>query len=171
MSESIKLNIGSGIICYEGFINIDNVQLYDNQGKEIVDIVLDIEKDKLPFEDDSIDEIRAESILEHLGDGLIFCLNECHRVLKPTGILKGNVPPPFSEGSIRDITHKRQFNKASFSYLAGINPRFPNQPSHPKYANYGVKPWYAIYVTDDIKFALRPRKTTEYNKKFESEIL
>lgn len=162
-----KLNLGSGFITYDDFINIDNTQLF-HQGKEIIDIVMDLEKDDLPFEDNSIEEIRVENLLEHIGDGLIHLLNECHRVLKPTGIMTGNVPPANSEGSIRDITHKRQFNKGSFSYLCGQNIRFPAQPMKPSYANYGVKPWYCIRLTDDIQFTLRPRKTEEYNIEMET---
>lgn len=161
--EVKKLNIGSGRIRYDGFTNIDITQIIDGNGEKMVDIILDIEKEKLPFKDNSIEEIKVENILEHLGNGFIFFLNECHRVLKDTGIMTGNVPPFGTNGAIRDITHKRFFVKDSFDYFTGqslFNPAFPKAP---RYANYGVKPWYAISLDDGINFILRPRKTVEYN--------
>lgn len=166
-----KLNIGSGRIRYPGFINIDCTQIIDGNGKEMVDIIMDIEKEKLPFEDNSIDEIIVENILEHLGNGFIFFLNECHRVLSPDGIMRGNVPPFNTNGAIRDITHKRFFVKESFDYIVGQSLYNPAFPKAPKYADYGVKPWYKIYLDDGIKFVLRPRKTIGYNIEMEKEIL
>jgi SAM-dependent methyltransferase len=162
-----KLNIGSGRIRYAGFINIDCKQIIDGNGNKTVDVIMDIEKDKLPYSDNSIDEIIAESLLEHLGDGFIFFMNECWRVLKPTGNMWGTVPPFGTNGAIRDITHKRFFVKESFTYLTGINLANPMQPLKPKYSDYGVKPWYQIYLDDGIKFILRPRKTADYDKEME----
>ncbi len=167
--DAKKLNIGSGRIRYTDFINIDKTQIIDGNGDKCVDVVLDIEKDKLPYEDNSIDEIICESTLEHLGDGFIFALNEMHRVLKPTGILRGTVPPFNSNGAVRDITHKRFFVKESFAYLTGQQDANPALPSHPRYSDYGVRPWYQIYLDDGIKFILRPRKTVEYNPLMEIE--
>ena len=167
--EVKKLNIGSGRLRYTDFINIDKIQIIDGNGDKCVDVILDIEKDKLPYEDNSIEEIKVENILEHLGDGLIFFLNECHRVLKPTGKMTGNVPPFGTNGAIRDITHKRFWVKDSFNYLTGQSLYNPAFPKAPKYANYNVKPWYEIYLDDGIKFILRTRKTVEYNPLMEKE--
>jgi SAM-dependent methyltransferase len=163
-----KLNIGSGRIRLAGFINIDRVQIIDGNGDKTIDKIIDIEKEKLPYETNSIDEILIDNTLEHLGDGLIFFLNECWRVLKPEGIMYGNVPPANSNGSLRDITHKRQFVPETFDYLCGQNEANPALPSNPRYSDYGVKPWYKIYLDDGIKFTLRPRKTLEYNKEMEN---
>lgn len=168
---SIKLNIGSGRLRFTGFTNIDCTQIIDGNGDKCVDIILNVEKDKLPFEDNSVEEIKVDNILEHLGDGFIFFLNECHRVLKPTGIMTGNVPPFGTNGAIRDITHKRFFLKDSFGYLTGQSLYNPAFPKAPKYADYGVKPWYKVYLDDGINFRLRPRKTIEYDKGMEMETL
>lgn len=169
MKKDLRLNVGSGRIQYSGFINVDCVQIVDGNGKKVVDVIVDIEKEHLPYPDNSVDEIICESTLEHLGDGFIFALNEMHRVLKPMGILRGIVPPFNTNGAIRDITHKRFFVKDSFAYLTGQSLSHPNQPSHPRYSDYGVKPWYQIYLDDGIKFILRPRKTVEYNPLMEKE--
>lgn len=170
-NKELKLNIGSGRMKIDGYVSIDIMQIIDGNGNKTVDIVMDIEKEKLPYADNSVDEIRIDNTLEHLGDGFIFCINECWRVLKPTGLMTGNVPPANSNGALRDITHKRQFVVESFDYLTGQNEANPAIPSHPKYADYGVKPWYKVYLDAGIKFKLRPRKTIEYDIKMEQEIL
>lgn len=180
MKDLLRINVGCGRIRLKGYVGIDITQFIDGNGKECVDIVMDIERNRLPFENDSVDEIVAENILEHIGfskdnpdglEALIFVMNEFHRVLKPTGILRGNVPPFGSNGAIRDITHKRFFVKESFAYLTGQNEAKLDRPGHPKYADYGVLPYYLIYLDDGITFKLRPRKTVEYDKRFEKEDL
>lgn len=176
--ETSKLNIGCGRLRKKGFTGIDRVQFIDGNGDKCVDIVLDIEREALPFPDNSVQHILVENVLEHIGfhidnpkkqEALIFVLNECHRVLNENGILEGNVPPFPSNGAIRDITHKRFFVKESFDYLTGQNPAKLDRPGHPKYADYEVLPWYKVYIDDGISFKLRPRKTKEYFK--EKEIL
>jgi SAM-dependent methyltransferase len=167
--EANKLNIGSGRIRMTGFVNIDKTQIIDGNGDKMVDIILDIEKEPLPFPDNSIEEIAVENILEHLGDGLIPFLNECHRVLKADGVMWGNVPPFGTNGAVRDITHKRFFVKDSFDYFTGKSLANSAMPKAPKYADYGVKPWYKLYLDDGIKFKLRPRKTIEYVEGIEQD--
>ena len=145
-----KLNIGAGYKRIDGFINIDCVQT------GVTDVILDIEKDKLPYEDNSVDEIACYETLEHLED-IIWIMNEMHRVLKPECVLHGKVPGTW-KGAIADPTHKRIFVKESFDYFAGINPNHPSQPSRPRNADYGIKPWNKILVDEGIRFKLTPRK-------------
>lgn len=71
----LKLNLGSGAERLEGFTNVD---LYD----ETADIMADI--CELPFENDSVDEIYALQVIEHVPywkSGMM--LAEMYRVLKP----------------------------------------------------------------------------------------
>ncbi len=161
----MKINIGGGFQRIDGFQNVDKVQCVDNEGKEYTDIICDIEHEKLPFEDNSVDEIACYETLEHLRD-LIPAMNEMWRVLKPDGILKGKVPGTH-EGAFADPTHVRYFVPASFDYFTGVNKYNAWQPARPKMADYGVKPWYKISVDDKIRFTLRPRKTERYNELME----
>jgi hypothetical protein len=172
----MKLHIGSGFVRKEGFINIDIVQCIDDNGIAFTDIVMDIEKESLPFEDNSIEEIAAYEILEHIGfskdnpngqEALIFVMNEMWRVLKPTGFLHGKVPGTH-EGSISDPTHKRVFLDTTFDYFCGINKHNAMRPTRPRNADYGIMPWYKISVDKRIRFTLRPRKTKEYNLEMET---
>lgn len=79
----MKLNLGSGSIHFDGFLNVD----FDPQlAPDVIAAV-----DKLPFEDESAEEIIASHILEHLP----FWSNaipEWRRVLAPGGTLWVMVP-------------------------------------------------------------------------------
>jgi len=138
--ETIKLNLGSGRRLIAGFINIDRVQIIDGNGKQIVDKVLDLEKEPIPYEDETITEILADAFLEHISN-LKFLMNECHRVLIKGGILSGSVPVAGTDVDFRDPTHKRHFNKNTFMYFTGKADWNNEKPSHPRYADYGFKRW------------------------------
>jgi SAM-dependent methyltransferase len=163
MENGIKIDIGCGRNKPDGFIGIDIVQIIDGKNKKKVDIVMDIEKEALPFDDNSAIEIRAMNVLEHIAD-LKFVMNEFWRVLSPKGKFYGLVPIAGSNSDFKDPTHVRHFVKGTFDYFTGTNLAFPDQPSHPRYANYGFKPWNRIEITEThegdhlIKFELTPRK-------------
>lgn len=81
----IKLNLGCGDDYLDGYTNVD---LYA-EGK--VDARFDVAK--IPYENDSVDEIRAYHIIEHFNwrDGNAM-LQEWSRVLKPGGRLHLETP-------------------------------------------------------------------------------
>ena len=97
----MKLNIGSGSKRYDGYINIDN-----DAGSN-PDYVVNLETDRLPFEDNSVDEVIAHHILEHLGDGFFHCLQELYRVCKNGAIIDVRVPHPKHDTFLIDPTHRR----------------------------------------------------------------
>jgi len=160
-SKIKKINLGGGRLGSPDYLNIDIIQFIDNGNNKMVDIVMNVENEKLPFIDNSIIEIKADNVLEHLGDGFIFALNECHRVLAKDGIMKGMVPVAGSKKDFMDITHKRHFILESFSYFCGTGLALPNRPLKPKYADYSVQPFNLISLKekdDMIYFELKPRK-------------
>lgn len=97
----MKLNIGSGSDRFENFINID----YDLNCNP--DYCLDIEKDKLPFEDNSVDEVIAHHVLEHLGEGYFHFMQELYRVCQHGAIVDILVPHHRHEYFLNDPTHRR----------------------------------------------------------------
>jgi ubiquinone/menaquinone biosynthesis C-methylase UbiE len=97
----MKLNIGSGTKRYPGYINID-IDIGSNP-----DYVVNIESEKLPFKDNSIDEILAHHVLEHLGDGFFNCMKELYRVCKHGSTIDVRVPHPRHDTFLIDPTHKR----------------------------------------------------------------
>lgn len=106
-----RLDLGCGSNKKDDYIGID-VHRYPD-----VDVVRDVDSHGLPFDDSSVDEIRASHFLEHCRN-LIFVMNEMHRVLKPGGRLTAVVPiVEAGTGAFRDPTHVRYFNKDSFLYF------------------------------------------------------
>ena len=108
-----KLNIGAGFQKLDGYLSVDFVQCVDNAGNKYTDVICDLAKERLPFEDNSVDEIACYEFLEHMGherenpdhqEALIWVMNEMWRVLKPDGILKGKVPGTY-DGAFADPTH------------------------------------------------------------------
>lgn len=156
------IDIGCGRVCPEGYIGVDLEGWVDGNGKERVDIIRDIEKNGLPFCDNSAVRIRAYAFLEHIDD-LRFVMNECWRVLKPDGIFEGEVPLAGTDGAWRDPTHKRFFVEKTFAFFTGDNRADPSLPSHPKYARYGFLKWEKIEISRPegngrIYFKLKPVK-------------
>ena len=84
----MKLNLGCGYNKFDGYVNVDHDSLCQP------DIVADLE-DRLPFEDNSVDEIIMYHVLEHLGQDVktYFSIwKELYRILKNDGELKITVP-------------------------------------------------------------------------------
>ena len=97
----MKINLGSGIKRISGYLNIDT-----DSGSE-PDFVVDLEKDILPFEDNTIDGVIAHHIFEHLGDGFFHCIKELYRVCKHGTIIDVRVPHPRHDTFLIDPSHRR----------------------------------------------------------------
>ena len=110
----MKLHLGCGPIIKEGYVNVD-VEFYEG-----VNVIADLEKD-WPFESDSVDEIFAKDILEHLPD-IIHSMNEIWRVLKMGGTVEIYVPTTRGAAAFQDPTHKSWWNENTFSYFASNEP-------------------------------------------------
>lgn len=105
-----KLNLGCGKDIKEGYVNLDFVK-----GKG-VDVVCDIDHGKLPFSDNTFEEIFCSHVLEHVTD-LPKTMKELKKISKNGGKIIIRVPH-FSCGvSYRDPTHKRLFSYFTFDYF------------------------------------------------------
>jgi len=83
----IRLNLGCGQDIRPGYVNVDVRNLPG------VDLVLNLETDNLPYEDNSVDEILAKDVIEHFSfRNIEKVLREWHRVLKPEGLLTIQTP-------------------------------------------------------------------------------
>jgi len=97
--NEIKLYVGSGMLALDGFLRVDN----DPAVKP--DILLDLETDKFPFEDNSVSVIYSKSCLEHVHDLTNF-FEESYRILnKETGLIHLNLPYYLHETSFTDPEH------------------------------------------------------------------
>jgi len=83
-NKNIKLNLGSGGVDYPGYLSVD---LYDKRAHVTMDI------SKLDFDDNSVSEIMAIHVFEHLNPyKTMSILKDWLRVLKPGGKLVMEMP-------------------------------------------------------------------------------
>lgn len=97
----MKINIGAGDVKLEGYVTLD----YDSATNP--DYVVNVEVDRFPFEDSTVETVVAHHILEHLGEGYFHCLQELYRVCKHGAIIDIRVPHHRHESFAADPTHRR----------------------------------------------------------------
>jgi len=109
----IKLNLGCGRNKVEGYENID----IDPTVKP--DMLFDIVNNGLTaWDDNSVDEIRAQDFLEHIPLGkTIFVIDEIYRVLKDGGRFEHFTPSTDGRGAFSDPMHLSFWNINSWFYF------------------------------------------------------
>jgi ubiquinone/menaquinone biosynthesis C-methylase UbiE len=112
----LKIEIGGGCIPKAGYINLDYMK------HPAVHHSLDFNKDKLPFEDSTVDEIYSNHCLEHLNPGyggFIHCIEEMWRVSKPDAKWFIRVPYFNSHHTVANPFHVNNiFNEYTFHYFS-----------------------------------------------------
>jgi len=111
------LDIGCGQKKLDGAIGIDSSPY------SVADIILDLNKDKLPFENDSIDYIYSSHTLEHLTlEGFFHIIHEMYRVIKPDGQICITVPYFTTSANLANPFHNNQicFNEHTFRFFSSI---------------------------------------------------
>lgn len=108
-TKNLKINLGGGPNRKEGFLNIDRLSLPE------VDVVADLSKG-IPLPDNSVNEIMALSILEHLDD-TCFIMEEMYRVCANNAKIVITVPYLKSTAAFKDPTHRRFFSERTFEYF------------------------------------------------------
>jgi SAM-dependent methyltransferase len=114
-TPALKLNIGCGFHKHPEFINVDSFPDCNP------DVLWDLERTPWPFEDDSVDEIVARHILEHLGQApqtFFAIIKEIYRVVRHNGAVRVAVPHPLHTSFFSDPTHVRSFTKETFLMLS-----------------------------------------------------
>ena len=97
----MKINLGSGIKRFDGFLNLD-IDPSSNP-----DYVCDLNKDNLPFSDSTVEYVLAHHVFEHIGDGFFNLLKEIYRVCENDAIIDVVVPHPRHDCFIGDLSHVR----------------------------------------------------------------
>lgn len=115
----MRINLGCGRKKLEGYLNIDSNK------KAKPDLIWDISKG-LPFKDNTVEEINASHILEHLGDSFFTVMDEAYRVLKDGGRFNITVPFYKSESAWGNPYHKRAFSDKAFLLYARTGFREDN---------------------------------------------
>jgi predicted SAM-dependent methyltransferase len=134
LSDAKKLNLGCGYNHIEGYVNIDNREEVEP------DMVADVLQG-LPFDDSSVDEVRAYDFLEHIPTGkTIQVITEIWRVLKPGGVFESMTPSTDGRGAFQDPTHLSFWNRNSWLYYSEKKHR----------ELYGIEANFSITDIDDI---------------------
>jgi predicted SAM-dependent methyltransferase len=123
-----RLNIGCGKSYWNGYKNIDISTAVKTD--ECYNIENGINE-----KDGSIEEIFAGCVLEQVED-LAFVMNECHRVLRKGGTLRGYVPSTDPRVMFLDPMDKRFFQEDSFRYFVEGDNHFEDFGK-----NYGFMGW------------------------------
>lgn len=111
VSDKKALHIGCGVHKVPGAIGLDITPLPG------VDVVLELGRENLPFDDNTFDIVYAHHVLEHitpLGD----VLSELHRVCKAGAVIDVIVPYYTCVGAFGDPTHVRFFTYRTFEHFA-----------------------------------------------------
>lgn len=94
------IDVGCGPAKKPGHVGIDHYAF------PCVDIVRDVAKRGLPFDDNSVDGIWSHHFMEHVGgEDLLFLIEEFYRVSKPSAQWTIIVPDATSPNRYRDPTH------------------------------------------------------------------
>jgi hypothetical protein len=127
----MKLNLGCGQNKRDGYVNIDKHATFQP------DLIWDLENTPYPFEADTVTEILATHVLEHIGqttDGFLAIMQELHRILVSGGTMEIKAPHHRGEGYWGDPTHVRPINPAIMGLFSKKNCRdfaergWPNTP-------------------------------------------
>lgn len=102
VAEIRRLNLGAGGRCMAGpgWVNVDRIALPG------IDVVHDLNVAPWPFAADSIGEVTAKDVFEHIDDAVTF-LSECHRVMAPWSVLTLQTTLWQHISAYTDPTHKR----------------------------------------------------------------
>ena len=116
-----------------------------------VDHRMDIRKDVIPWSDGSITEIFISGVLEQIGpnEELIHAMNECWRVLKPTGQIVIVVPNAKHAIAHRDPMDVRKFTIPTFNYFIDGMQEYRDYGSV-----YGFKPWRTLDIQENERHIL-----------------
>jgi SAM-dependent methyltransferase len=139
VGDLLRLNLGCGLSCAPGMVNVDIVPLPG------VDVVADLDE-PWPWEDATASEIVASHLFEHVGKPLLF-MAEAWRVLAEDGILDVRVPYYKHVFAFTDPTHKRFCTEITFDYWV------PDGPAnlHAAYgAGFGSVPGGPRFAYEDI---------------------
>jgi hypothetical protein len=132
------------------------------------DIIHDLHRIPLPFEDNTFDEIHAYEVLEHVGkqgDWKFFFdqFSDFYRILKHDGVMIGTVPHWQSVWAWGDPSHTRVIPGAAFTFL--VQPQYTVQVGVTPMSDFRSRykaDFDIVYLKEDVnagtQFALKAVK-------------
>ena len=137
----VALHLGCGPNHMDGWVNIDLEAEYEP------DLQHDLSTG-LPYADDSVDLVYSEHFFEHLPLAAGYALmQECHRVLRPGGVLRIAMP------DLESTVHAYLGDWRAQAWVAA----FPRIDTAARMLNIGMREWGHEYVYDLEDLTLRLR--------------
>ena len=124
-NQPLKIDIGCGMQKKHGFVGIDRIEMPG------VEIICDLDKQKIPLDDNSVSEVYSMHFLEHTAN-ILFVMEEIWRVCETGAKISISVPYFDSVGAFRDPTHKGFFSYETFDYFTDTD-KFPSFYSKAKF--------------------------------------
>jgi len=144
----MKLHLGCGNDLRKGYVNCDI-------SKEVnPDKIIDLEK-KLPFKDNSVDEILANHVFEHV-ENFVPLMHEIFRVCKKNAKIEIRVPFYSSWGQYNDPTHVRFFSPFTFNYFREGNYSHEVGGNADMFKIKKVKLNYGVGSSSKLNFLFNP---------------
>ncbi len=144
----MKLHIGCGNDKREGYINCDVSPAVRP------DKVIDLEK-KLPFKNNSVEEILANHVLEHVRNFMPL-MHELHRVCVSGAKIKIKTPFYSAWGQFNDPTHVRFFTPWTFEYFKKGNYSHEANTNKDMFMVNKVKINFGIGPSSKLNFLFNP---------------
>jgi predicted SAM-dependent methyltransferase len=140
--DVVRLNLGCNRNALEGWTNVDLVNFKG------VDVRTNLDA-RWPWEDGSVDYIRAYDLVEHLRSN-IHTMNEAWRVLRIGGTLEILVPSTDGRGAFQDPTHISWWNVNTFYYFAVIQEDDQYRSHHLRriYAPHLIKAAFEVHLDE-----------------------
>ena len=144
----MKLHLGCGRNYKKGWINCD-VSPEVNPDK-----IVDLEK-KLPWKNDSIEQVLAEHVFEHIKN-FIELMHEIHRICKKGSAIKIKTPFYSSWGHFNDPTHVRFFSPWTFNYFNKSNYSHEAKSNKDMFKIKKVKLNFGVGTSKKLNFFFNP---------------
>ena len=107
----MKLNLGAGKKKIDGYVNVDNSLMFAPD--EVVDL-----NNAWPWADNSVEEVVASHVLDHLPMSPTDVMLNLYRILKPGGKASITVPHPRSDDFINDPSHHHGYMPQTFEHFS-----------------------------------------------------
>ncbi len=131
-SRTVRVNLGAGRYPLKDFVNVDFAPLPG------IDLLCDLDHERFPFEDESVDFILLSEAFEHLAHR-DHVWREIHRILKVGGRIEIRAHYGGSNG---DPFHLAPLTRRSIEHFTnGYIGRF-HQVGHETFRNLGGFPWW-----------------------------
>ena len=144
----MKLHLGCGNDYKKGYVNCD-ISAEVNP-----DVVVDLEE-KLQFKDDSVSEVLANHVFEHV-QNFIPLMHELHRVCRKDAKIIIRTPFYSAWGQFNDPTHVRFFTPWTFGYFEKGNYSHEVGADKDMFKVEKVKINFGIGASSKLNFLFNP---------------